>query len=89
MEQAVDAALEMRNAIRHATEFKNYIIPVLALPDMDLDEAIAHTAASKHCARLLWRPDLDDLGSALRRIAGEVEVRRPPTMAHAANERIR
>ncbi len=65
-----DASMELRNAIRAATGYKNFVVGVLLFPDME------RAALNHKRVHIVW--ELDNLAQDLARIASQ-EVFYPPS----------
>ena len=68
LQDTVDASMEMRNVIREATTFRNYVTGILFLPDMEQDPDIERVALDHDDVYVIW--GVDNLRSDLERIAG-------------------
>lgn len=84
VDEAVDGAIEMRNAILEVTGFKNFVAAVLLFPDMDRDERIERTARRTSSVHTVW--GLDRLEDGLQRVAELAEFRRHPLSKISRNE---
>ena len=73
-----DGAMTMCRAVEDVIGFQVYIIPVLALPDVDPDPHVTALAAQKH-VHVVWSGE--DLMTRLDEIATREVVRHPPTQA--------
>ena len=78
-----DASMELRNAIRAATEFKNFVVGVLLFPDMERNEEMERAALNHKHVHIIW--GLDNLSRDLMRIASQ-EIYYPPSPEFSRNE---
>ena len=78
-----DATMSLLNEVSEALANPNYFVPVLVFPDMDPNDAISARARRSNL-HLVWRTDL--LLPRLIEIAGEAQVRRPPSAADIRGE---
>ena len=76
-----DACMEMRNAIREATGYRNFVVGVLMFPDMQRNENMERTALNHKHVHIVW--GLDNLSQDLGRIASEEIINYPPTPGHS------
>ena len=83
LQQADDAAMDLRNEIYRNTSFKVFIIPVIIFCDMALDPAIERCAQRTN-VRVIWGTEhlLADLEAVARRIV----VDHPPRANYIQNE---
>ena len=83
LQQADDAAMDLRNEIRRQTGYKVFIIPVVVFPDMQPDPVIEQHAARTN-VKVVWGTDhlLADLEAVARRIV----VDYPPRANYIINE---
>ena len=83
LQQADDAAMDLRNEIHRQTEFKVFIIPVVVFPDMAPDPVIEQHAARTN-VKVIWGTEhlLADLEAVARRIV----VDHPPRASYIKNE---
>ena len=84
LEEAVDGASEMRNAIRKATRAKNFVAALVIFPDMPRNEHWERVAVNHDHVHIIF--ELDNLEEDLARIAGEAEFFYPPKPEHSQNE---
>ena len=78
-----DASMELRNAIRAATDYKTFVVGVLLFPDMVHDEDMERVALNHKHVHIIW--GLDNLAQNLARIASQ-EVFYPPSPEYSRNE---
>ena len=78
-----DASMELRNAIRAATGYKNFVVGVLLFPDMARNEEMERAALNHKRVHIVW--GLDDLSQDLARIAS-LEIYYPPSPEFSRNE---
>ena len=76
--------MELRDGIRKATNYGNYVVGVVIFTDMDRNEEIEHMARERYHVSTIW--GLSSLQQDLERIAGEVGFHRPPSAWIAENE---
>ena len=83
LQQADDAAMDLRNEIYRNTGFKVFVVPVVVFPDMVLDPAIERCAQRTN-VRVIWGTErlLADLEAVARRIV----VDHPPRANYIQNE---
>ena len=83
LQQADDAAMDLRNEIYRNTGFKVFVVPVVVFPDMALDPAIERCAQRTN-VRVIWGTErlLADLEAVARRIV----VDHPPRANYIQNE---
>ena len=83
LQQADDAAMDLRNEIYRNTSFKVFVVPVVVFPDMVLDPAIERCAQRTN-VRVIWGTEhlLADLEAVARRIV----VDHPPRASYIKNE---
>ena len=83
LQQADDAAMDLRNEIRRQTGYKVFIIPVVVFPDMQPDPVIEQHAARTN-VKVVWGTKhlLADLEAVARRIV----VDHPPRASYIVNE---
>lgn len=84
LEEAVDGAIEMRNAIFEATGVKNFVAGLVIFPDMPRNEHWERVALNHDHVYILC--GLDNLQADLERIAGEAQFFYHPKPAHSENE---
>ena len=84
LEEAVDGAIEMRNAIFEATGVKNFVAGLVIFPDMPRNEHWERVALNSQHVYILC--GLDNLQADLERIAGEAQFFYPPKPGHSENE---
>ena len=84
LEEAADGCMELRDGIRKATTFENYVVGVVMFTDMERNEEIEHMAWERYHVSVIW--GLDNLDQDLQRIAEEVDFHRPPTSWISENE---
>ena len=77
LEEAADGCMELRDGIRKATTFGNFVAGVVVFTDMERNEEIEHMARERYHVSVIW--GLDSLRQDLERIAGEVDFHRPPS----------
>ena len=80
----MDGRIELREGIRQATDYWNFVAGVLIFPDMQRNEGMERAALNHEMVHIIW--GLDALGEDLERIAGSVDFRRPPKARHSDNE---
>ena len=76
LEEAADGCMELRDGMRKATTFGNFVAGVVMFTDMERNEEIEHMARERYHVSVIW--GLDSLEQDLRRIAEEVDFHRPP-----------
>ena len=83
LQQADDAAMDLRNEIHRNTGYKVFIIPVVVFPDMAPDPAIEEYAQRTNVV-VIWGAEylLTDLEAAARRVG----VDHPPRANYIRNE---
>ena len=84
LEEAADGCMELRDGIRMATTFENFVAGVVIFTDMEPDDEIGHMARERYHVSVIW--GLDSLQQDLERVADEVGFHRPPTPWAAENE---
>lgn len=84
LEETVDGRIELREGIRQATNYWNFIAGVLIFPDMQRDVVMERAALNHEMVHIIW--GLDALREDLERIAGSADFRRPPKPRHSDNE---
>ena len=77
LEEVADGCMELRDGMRKATSFGNFVAGVVMFTDMERNEEIEHMARERYHVSVIW--GLDSLQQDLERIAGEVDFHRPPT----------
>ena len=83
LQQADDAAMDLRNEIYRHTSFRVFIIPVVVFPDMERDAAIEECARRTN-VKVIW--GTERLLADLEAVAKGVVINRPPRASHIANE---
>ena len=78
-----DASMELKNAIRAATGYKNFVVGVLLFPDMARNEDMERAVLNHKHIHIIW--GLDNLAQDLARIASQ-EVFYPPSPEYSRNE---
>ena len=83
LQQADDAAMDLRNEIHRQTGYKVFIIPVVVFPDMEPDQVIEQHAQRTN-VKVIWGTEhlLADLEAVARRIV----VDHPPRANYIVNE---
>ena len=83
LQQADDAAMDLRNEIHRQTGYKVFIIPVVVFPDMQPDPVIEQHAARTN-VKVIWGTEhlLADLEAVARRIV----VDHPPRASYIKKE---
>ncbi len=83
LQQADDAAMDLRHEIHRQAGFKVFIIPAVVFPDMQPDPVIEQHAARTN-VKVIWGAEhlLADLEAVARRIV----VDHPPRASHIVNE---
>ena len=76
LEEAADGCMELRDGMRRATSFGNFVAGVVMFTDMERNEEIEHMAWERYHVSVIW--GLESLEQDLQRIAEEVDFRRPP-----------
>ena len=76
--------MELRDGIRKATTFENFVVGVVMFTDMERNEEIEHMAWERYHVSVIW--GLDNLERDLQRIAEEVDFHRPPSSWISENE---
>ena len=76
LEEAADGCMELRDGMRKATTFGNFVGGVVMFTDMERNEEIEHMARERYHVSVIW--GLGSLEQDLQRIAEEVDFRRPP-----------
>ena len=84
LQETEDGCIEMRNGIKKATDYSNFVVGVLIFTDMPRNERMERAAREHHHVYIIW--GLDNLAEDLQRIAREVGIKRPPTPRIAENE---
>ena len=84
LEETVDGRIELREGIRQATDYWNFIAGVLIFPDMQRDVVMERAALNHEMVHIIW--GLDALREDLERVAGSADFRRPPKARHSDNE---
>ena len=84
LEETADGCMEMRDGIREATDYKNFVAGLLIFTDMPRNEEMEHMARERYHVHIVW--GLDSLMEDLERIAVKVEFRRPPKSRIAESE---
>ena len=78
-----DASMELRNAIRAATRYKNFVVGVLLFLDMARNEDMERAALNHKHVHIIW--GLDNLSQDLEGIASQ-EIFYPPSPEFSRNE---
>ena len=83
LQQADDAAMDLRNEIHAQTGYKVFIIPVVVFPDMAPDQVIEQYAQRTN-VMVIWGAEylLTDLEAAARRVG----IDHPPRASYIRNE---
>ena len=84
LEEAADGCMELRDGIRKATTFGNFVVGVVLFTDMERREEIEHMARERYHVSVIW--GLNSLEQDLQRIADEVDFHRPPSSWVAEKE---
>ena len=79
-----DGCMEMRNAIKEATGYSNFVVGVTLFPDMERNARMEEVARRRNHVYIIW--GLDHLQEDLERIAREAPVNHPPKPSHSENE---
>ena len=77
-----DGCMEMRDGIRKATSYTNFVVGVLMFPDMEPDRRMGEAAGKRIHVYIIW--GLDHLSEDLERIAKRAPYKRP--LSHMAIE---
>ena len=83
LQQADDAAMDLRHEIHRQTGYKVFIIPVVVFPDMQPDPVIEQHAARTN-VRVIW--GAEHLLADLAAVARSIVVDHPPRASHIVNE---
>ena len=84
LQETVDASIAMRQVIKDATGYKNYIAGILLFPDMEQDPGIERVAIDHEGVYVIW--GVDNLRSDLEHIAGQAHFYHPPKAKYSENE---
>ena len=79
-----DGCMEMRDGIREASSYTNFVVGVLMLPDMEPDRRMEEAAGKRIHVYIIW--GLDHLSDDLERIARRAPYKRPPRSRISENE---
>ena len=71
LEEAADGCMELRDGIRMATTFGNFVAGVVIFTDMEPDDEIGHMARERYHVSVIW--GLDSLQQDLERVADAVQ----------------
>ena len=83
LQQADDAAMDLRNEIHTQTGYRVFIIPVVVFPDMTPDPTIERCAQRTN-VRVVW--GTEHLLADLEAVARRVVVDHPPRASYIVNE---
>ena len=84
LEETEDGCMEMRDGIREATSYTNFVVGVLMFPDMEPDRRMEEAALKRSHVYIIW--GLDHLSEDLERIAKRAPYKRPPRSRISENE---
>ena len=84
LEGTEDGCMEMRDGIREATSYTNFVVGVLMFPDMEPDRRMEEAAGKRIHVYIIW--GLDHLSDDLERIARRAPYKRPPRSRISENE---